>query len=703
VRSDSIRAFLCAIAGGAVGKQSLGRLGPAQKAPRSQWRAVIGMFALLSTPAFATVQIQSVTASPASPQLIGTTITWTVTATDSNAGPLTFQFSVAPPDGQMAMAIDFNVGTYSSGSWTAQPFIWTPTGVEGLYQVQVVAKDFVSGETATATVSFHANPLVTGTTPVVVATANPLVALFSAPACPVGSRMRVSFRDRHATGAILTPYAPCQASKTMTFEIAGMHRSSSYEMFSETDTAGTITHGPMVSFKTGALPTNNPFPQFTVTVPRGPNTDTTDSMMLVGPTFPGQGTNYAEVATDFTGQILWYYYPSASDDLFARPLPDGILTIESGPAWNPRSQILQLLRKVDWAGNVVRETNTGAIQQELLALGAADAQPCTAVPQPPPLYAGCLDDFDHEFIQTLPNGYSAVIADIEKIYPAGTQGDTSGLPVDIIGNMIVVLDENWQAVWYFDAFEHATGPPQLDINRPAVLGETCAVNQSGCPPLFLMGNGVAPLALDWLHGNSLYYWPAPQDGSANGDIVWSSRHQDWVMRIDYQDGTGTGNILWCMGVDGQWVFNNINNDPWPWFSHQHDAGIEGKSGNLTLFDNGNTRISELDSGCVPNDCHSRGMALQLDESSMQVTPVLSVDLGVFSFACGSAQLLGDGNYFFLAGYLQNTTGDAIEIYPTPDTITGTQVFNLGSTIAYRAWRMANIYTPPSHKVETPAR
>jgi hypothetical protein len=74
-----------------------------------------------------------------------------------------------------------------------------------------------------------------------------------------------------------------------------------------------------------------------------------------------------------------------------------------------------------------------------------------------PVGAGCLGDFDHDFIQTLPNGYSAVIADIEKIYPPGTQGNTSGLPMDIIGNMIVVLNSNWQAVWYFDAFEHAGG------------------------------------------------------------------------------------------------------------------------------------------------------------------------------------------------------------------------------------------------------
>jgi arylsulfate sulfotransferase len=661
--------------------------------PTIDLRAVMAMLVALSTPALATVQIESVIPSPASPQVIGTTIHWTVTGTDTNAGPLTFQFNMARPGGTMSMVKDFNVGINNSGTWTAQPFVWTPTGIEGTYQIEVVAKDFVSGETATSTVSFQVHPLVTGKRPVAVKTANPLVALFSAPACAAGSHMRVSFRESKAKNATVTPWAACTGSTTMTFEIAGMHESSYYEMFSETKTGTKVVDGPMLSFKTGALPTNTPIPQFTVNVPPGSSTDATDYMILEDLTLPGQSVSYPEVATDFAGQILWYYYPPTNEDLFTRPLADGILAIESGPAWNPASQQFQLLRYIDWAGNIVKETNTGAIQQQLLALGATDAQACTAIQRPAPIGAACMDDFDHDFIHTLPNGYNAVIADIEKIYPPGTQGDTSGLPVDIIGNMIIVLDQNWQVTWYFDAFEHDGGAPQLDINRAAVLGETCGVNQLGCPPIFLLGNGIAPLALDWLHGNSLYYWPAPQDGSAKGDIIWSARHQDWVMRVDYQDGTGTGNILWCMGVDGQWTFNNIDNDPWPWFSHQHEAGIES-TGDLSLFDNGNTRLTELGVDCVPSDCDSRGMILELDESSMQVTPVLSVDLGVYSTALGSAQLLDNGNYFFMAGFVENTFGYAIEILPTPDTITGTQVFNLGGTVSYRAWRMNSIYTPP---------
>ena len=656
--------------------------------------SVIWIFAIL-TPALAEVRIQSIIPSLAAPRVIGTTIKWTVSATDTGAGPLTFRFNVAAPGGSLAMVKDFNVGTNSSGAWTAQVFAWTPTGIEGTYQVQAIAKDFGTGETNSATVAYRVSPLVTGTAPVVVGTANPLVALFSAPPCAVGSAMRVKFTRRGAQNGTLTPWAPCRKSTTMTVEIAGMRPSSTYDMFSQTVTAGSVVNGATVSFTTGALPGNSPFPTFTLDVASSSDMDTYDRVILEGPTMPGQSVNYPEIATDLTGNIIWYYYAPTSEDLIARPNPAGITVIESGPAWNPASQQFQLLRQVDWAGNLVKETNTGAIQQELLALGATDAQPCNAIPQPPPVGAGCLDDFDHDFIQTLPNGYSALIADIEKIFPPGTQGNDSGLPVDVVGNMIIVLDRNWQAVWYFDAFDHAAGAPQLDINRRAALGEECGVNQLGCPPIFLLGNGVAPYALDWLHANSLYYWPAPQNGSAKGDLIWSSRHQDWVMRIDYKDGKGTGNILWRMGPEGDFTFNNINNDPWPWFSHQHEAGVEGATGVMTLFDNGNTRLSQLGGACGPGDCDSRGMALQFDESSMQVTPVMSVDLGTYSEAVGSAQLLDNGNYSFLSGFVNHATGYSLEILPTPGTITGTQVFNLQGTMAYRAWRMMSLYTPPN--------
>jgi hypothetical protein len=303
-----------------------------------------------------------------------------------------------------------------------------------------------------------------------------------------------------------------------------------------------------------------------------------------------------------------------------------------------------------------------------------------------------------------------VLVDVEKIFPAGKQGDTSGLPVDIEGDAIIVLNQNWQVVWYFNAFTHAdgcppSGPCQLDINRPAVLGETCGQSEPGCPPMFLLGPGIAPLAKDWLHGNSIYYWPTDKFGGGSGDIVWSSRHQDWVMKIDYKDGTGTGDILWRMGPCGDFTFVNKYDDPWPWFSHQHDVGIEDQgAGVMSIFDDGNTRVSPptgpySSTGCKPGvgSGNSRGMALHFDESTMKVMPVLSADLGSYSLAMGSAQLLPDGNYFFMSGWSlvsNQLTSYSMEILPTAGADTGTTVLNVESQEEYRGWQMTSLYNPP---------
>jgi hypothetical protein len=662
-----------------------------------------GLLAAVCAPAHAQVSIVSMTPSVSAPRAIGTEVVWTVTATDSGPGPLTFQFNVALPGGSLAMERDFNAGTLSSGVWTSLPFAWSPTSFEGRYQIQVVVKDFTSGQSTSQTSSFQVTPLAT---PAAVPIANPLVALFGAPSCAKGSSMRVVFQEQSLSKpAAMTNAVGCHPPTTMNFEIAGMYPSTAYNMYAQTITGGTAVNGPTVSFKTGALPASVPFAAYKKVVPPGVHTDSAESVLLITPLQFGSGANYPAVASDLSGNIIWYYYPNSAGhfEVLTRPLAGGkFLTIQNAPAWNPASVYGQVLREIDLAGNVIKETNTGIIQQQLLAMGVTDAAACPSVPITAQVGDACLGFFHHDAIQTLPNGQTAVIADIEKIFPAGTQGDTSGRPVDIIGDMIIVLNSNWQVAWYFDAFQHASGAPQLDINRPAVLGETCESGITECETTFLLGPGIAPLALDWLHANTLYY--DPQDGS----IIWSSRHQDWVMKIDYENGspTATGNILWRMGPDGDFVFNNIYSDPWPWFSHQHDAVIQNNGlGALTVFDNGNTRVSPPPVGTGSGD--SRGMALTVAQTcsgtpvtctGLQVTPVLSVDLGAFSEALGSAQLLPNNNYFFLAAFVpfsQTIEGSAsIEIFPTAGTDTGTQVFNLKATQAYRAWRMPNLYQAP---------
>ncbi len=661
-----------------------------------------GLLAALGmAPMYATVSIQSMTPSVASPQPLGTVVSWTVKATDSNPNSLTFQFSVALGSGSFALVRDYNIGKLSAGVWTAQPFVWTTIAQEGTYTIQVIAKDFTSGETATKTAIFKLQTRVSGAA-VVHTTSNPLVAMFSAPACATGSSMRVAFYPTSNSSATnYTTWAPCSGTKSMNAYVAGMLPSTGYSMYSQTLTGGKITNGATLTFTTKALPAKAPggfFPTFTVTTPAPPGDP--NPMLLWSFT-----KIIVPVATDLSGNIMWYY-GNGSGTLLTRPVGGGtMLTIQNGTSWDSSNTVQQLLREIDLAGNVVHETNTGAIANQLVAMGVTDATPCGQIVLPAKVGDSCLNDFHHDAIR-LPNGYTAFMAHVEKLFPPGTQGATGSNPVDILSEMVIVLDTNWQVNWYYDAFS------ELNITRTAPLGETCTAGSSDCPTrLFLSAK-----CNDWTHANTLDY-VASSKNADYGDFLVSMRDQDQVIRIKYQNGAGScaptspNCIAWYMGPpDGltpsNFTFDNISNDPWPWFSHQHDAtyassGIPFTIGGLTgplltIFDNGNTRYSApplgLGSGCGPSDCNSRGMALIVDETSMTVTPVLLQDLGTPSTALGGAQVLSNGNYFFQSG-LPST--QAIELKPSTG-VAATQVLNVGSVdYSYRGWQMPNLYNPPA--------
>jgi arylsulfate sulfotransferase len=637
------------------------------------------------------VTITSVVPSLPSPQPLGTPITFNVTATDSSSGPLTFKFSTEFNGRGFSVVRNFNVGTLSTGIWSAEPFSWAQIASEGHYTIQVVAKDFTTGETATQSVPFTLTSIVKEGKITVVPTSNSLVALAGVPGCSVGRSVRVFFSPKGAHNPTVTPFTPCRGTLSSNFYLAGMYPTTPYTIGYEVKTGSTVTAGSSTAtFTTGTLPTNFPFPTETVHQFPQPNADTAEKVVLhsftdASPT----AENYQPLATDLYGTAIWYYYGGPNSfPLLTRARNGGkFLLLEAGLYWpNGSSQEAQLVRLIDQTGNVLKETNIGLMSQQLLAMGATDLQSCGNIPIPVSVGASCMPGLTHDLIE-LPNGGFAALVYIEKIFPPGTQGNRSGLNVDIVGNGIVVLNPDLDVVWYWDAFQHDGGGTQLDINRAAILGETCSPTEGGarCDPLFLVGTpGVTVVANDWLHGNSVQY------RSSDGNFIFSSRHQDWVMKIDFHNGAGTGNILWRMGVDGDFTFNNIENNPYPWFSGQHDAGFE-TNGLFDCFDNGDTRIA------VEGPANSRGMVLNVDETAMTVTPVLSQQLGVYSLALGSAQLLSNGNYHFQPGVVKpNYYSYSIEVFPTSGTTNATPVYNLQSDFgSYRSFRMQDLYTAPT--------
>jgi Arylsulfotransferase (ASST) len=101
------------------------------------------------------------------------------------------------------------------------------------------------------------------------------------------------------------------------------------------------------------------------------------------------------------------------------------------------------------------------------------------------------------------------------------------------------------------------------------------------------------LRTDWLHGNAVSY------SRADGNLTVSLPEQDWVIKIDYQDGKGSGKILWRLGEGGDMKLQS--SEKFPWFSYQHDAGFEPPgSDTLLLLDNGQ-RHKKRDA-----EAHTRG-------------------------------------------------------------------------------------------------
>jgi arylsulfate sulfotransferase len=578
----------------------------------------------------------SLAPSEAAPQLVGEQVTWTATATDCGATPV-YQFSVAPHDGASRVVRDFSL---------TNTFTWTPMQ-EGAYDIEVTVKDgYQATDTTTAVAADAVASRVSGSQAVITPTLNPLVALFSVPPTQPGpgphGTVHVEFSvagDQPSWRS--TNELPSKPGKSTNFFVAGMLPSTTYEMrdvFSD-----GATSSPLL-FTTGSLPTTLTFPTFTVQQPSGPGSDG-DQDMIYHQLIKNPSNVPNPLATDLQGRVEWYYDVSQSGLTFTQAgqslVPGGTVLLIGIDHNAPLPGSRNILREIDLAGNVVRETNIAAVNAELTAMGH-----------------DVITSFFHD-VQRLPNGQTAVIGLTERTV------NINGTPTDYIGAMILVLDKDLQVAWTWDAFDH------LDVNRGPVLGE---IVQPGNPG----PTAAVPRlpAVDWLHLNAVSWSPADQN------LVLSIRHQDWVIKIDYANGAGDGHVIWRLGQGGDFTVNST--DPSPWFSHQHNAHyIDDHT--LILFDNGNTRHASDPSA------HSRGQVWTLDEQTMTATLVVNADLGSYSGALGAAERLSNGNYSFTLGENgpepPKPPAQAVEVSPD-----GTKVYDLmANTPEYRTFRVRTLY------------
>jgi hypothetical protein len=331
------------------------------------------------------------------------------------------------------------------------------------------------------------------------------------------------------------------------------------------------------------------------------------------------------LTTDLSGNVNWYYDPVANN------------FYGYGPTLVPGGTVLMLGGSTGVFGNgsagTLREIDLAGDPLRETNIQAVNAQLAALGKDP-------IINFNHD-AQRLPNGDTAVIAGTQRTIVV------NGTPTLYTADDVIVLDQNFQVAWVWDSLDW------LDPTRLPTNGE---------------GPG------DFTHANSVAWSPA------DGNLVVSLRAQDWVVKIDYAHGTGDGHVVWRLGQGGDFAINS--SDPSPWFSHQHDARFINDN-TLVLFDNGNTRRLTN-----PN-ADSRGQELVVDEQAMTATLVANADLGNYSAALGSAQVLPNGNLDFTSGLLGSFPfiGQSIEVSPGG---IADYVLQMNS-LEYRSYFMSTLY------------
>ena len=100
-----------------------------------------------------------------------------------------------------------------------------------------------------------------------------------------------------------------------------------------------------------------------------------------------------------------------------------------------------------------------------------------------------------------------------------------------------------------------------------------------------------------------------------------------------------------------------------------------------VLDNGNVRRD-----ANPN-ANSRGQVWLIDEKAKTAQVVVNDDLGRYSLALGSTEKLPNGNYWFVAGFLPDTSGISTEFDSSGRAVDSIRT----AAPVYRSYRLSSMY------------
>lgn len=490
----------------------------------------------------------------------------------------------------------------------------------------------------------------------ITATNNPQVALYTM-TLPFPGSVTVNFGTTTNYGLTTWTQSTATPGGQVSIFVAGMLGSTTYHM----QATVAFSNGIMVNdldhtFTTGAVPTNMALKVTTTTTP---GMTPSAGLELLNPLV---GNPNGVVVTDLSGNVLWTYTDPGSSSLNfidgVKMLPDGDFLLVVGasssvPLSGPiPGGTINELREVNLAGDTVREISINDLNSELATASCAE---CKVT----------LDTFHHD-VEPLPNGHWLALANTTMALdstttPALTSATT---PTPVLGDVIVDLDQNMQPVWVWNEFNH------LDVNRQ--------------PYMFP----------DWTHTNAVIY------SKDDGNILVSIRHQNWVVKVNYANGTGDGSILWHLGQGGDFTLVG-GTDPTDWEYAQHGPSFFSSNTtgvfSLGVMDNGDDRIFSAGVTCgssgAPPCLYSTVPIWQIDEvgktASLTFHQILPANL--YNSFGGNTERLANGDVeydlcgqtSFLGSYIYEVTQAS-----APQTVWSMKVMG---TYVYRGFRIPSLY------------
>ena len=164
-----------------------------------------------------------------------------------------------------------------------------------------------------------------------------------------------------------------------------------------------------------------------------------------------------------------------------------------------------------------------------------------------------------------------------------------------------------------------------------------------------------------------------------------------MIKIDYANGTGTGDVLWKLGYQGDFALIG-GTDPTDWFYAQHgpsfaSTNTTGKF-SLILFDNGNDRV--FPPGVTCTACkYSTVPLLDIDETAKTATLRWNLTAPFYSFFGGNAEVLKNGN----VEYCESATAGNGTIYEVTQQGIPQIIWQMQTTgiYTYRGQRIPSLY------------